>query len=73
MLGWLLYLVYDLDLAFLVLGEDGGVVGADELLAVEFLELLEVSLCFLDALVFACVEDLEVDDEMQERPQTQWS
>jgi hypothetical protein len=33
-LGWLLYLLYDLYLAFLVLGNYGGVVGADDALAV---------------------------------------
>src|SRR5215212_999061 len=36
-LGWFLYLVYYLDLAFLVFGEDGGVVGAHEVLVVELL------------------------------------
>ena len=57
MLGWLLYLLYDLYLALFVLGEDCCVVGTDELLAVEFLESLEVGLGVLNALVFACVEE----------------
>jgi len=56
-LGRLLYLVDYLYLALLVLGEDGGVMGAYELLAVELLERLQVSLCVLDGGLFACVEE----------------
>jgi len=40
------------------LSEDGVVVvGANEVLAVELLELLKVSLRVLDGVVFACVEE----------------
>jgi hypothetical protein len=59
-LGRLLDLVYYLYLAFLVLGENSGVVGAHDVLAVELLQLLEVSLGLVDALVFACVHEHRV-------------
>src|SRR5918998_1368380 len=57
MLGRLLGLVDDLDFAFFVLGEDGGVIGAYDMLAMELLQLLEICLGVVDALVFACVHE----------------
>src|SRR5215217_3410294 len=54
-LGGLLGLVDYLYLALLVLGEDGGVEGSHEVLAVELLEFLEVCLGFVHVVVFARV------------------
>jgi hypothetical protein len=59
-LGRLLYLVDNLDLAFLGLGEDGGVVGAHDVLAVEFLQRLQVGLCVVDTLVVTDKEEYGV-------------
>jgi hypothetical protein len=56
-LGGLLRLVYDLYLALLVLGEDGGVVGSYEVLAVELFERPQVCLGIVDAFVFGRVKE----------------
>jgi hypothetical protein len=59
-LGRLLYLVYDLDLAFFVLGDHGRVVGANYVLTVQFLQSVEVCLGVIDILVLACVKEHRV-------------
>jgi hypothetical protein len=51
-LGGFLGLVYYLYLALLILRDDGGVVGAYEVLAVELFERPQVCLGVVDALVF---------------------
>src|SRR5215216_288972 len=61
-LGGLLGFVYDLYLAFFVLGYDRGVVGAYEVLAVQLFERLKVGLRVVDALVVACVQKHRVVD-----------
>jgi hypothetical protein len=53
MLGRLLYLVDYLYLAFLGLGDDGRIVGAHEVLAVEFPQYLQVCLGIVNVLVVA--------------------
>src|SRR5215211_1477902 len=60
MLGGLLYLIYYLDLAFLVLGDHSSVVGSHDVLTVEFLERLQVGLGVLHRVVFARVEEHRV-------------
>src|SRR5215210_5024997 len=55
-LGRLLYLVYNVDLALFVLGDDGGVVGSDDVLAVELLQSLEIRLGVIDALVLTHIQ-----------------
>src|SRR5829696_9387997 len=60
MLGRFLYLVDDLDLAFFVLGYDGSVVGANDVLAVHLLQNVEVGLGVLDTLVLAGVQEHRV-------------
>jgi hypothetical protein len=59
-LGGLLYLVDNLDIAFFVLGEDCGVIGSHDVLAVQFPERLQVSLRIVDALVIAYIHEHRV-------------
>src|SRR5215203_6225918 len=59
-LGRLLGLVYDLYLAFFVLGEDGRVVSAYDMLAVELLKLLAIGLGVVHVIVFARVQEHRV-------------
>jgi hypothetical protein len=59
-LGRLLCLVYDLDIAFFVLGENCGVIGSHDVLAVQFFERLEVGLRIVDTLVVAYVHEHRV-------------
>src|SRR5215210_806745 len=59
-LGRLLGLVDYLDLALFVLGEDGGVVGANEVLAVKIFEHLEIGLRVVHAIVFTSVYEHRV-------------
>jgi hypothetical protein len=59
-LGGLLGLVYYLYLALLVLGDDGGVVGADQVLAVELFERPQICLGVVHVVVFARVQEHRV-------------
>jgi hypothetical protein len=59
-LGGFLGLVDYLYLPLLVLGDDGGVVGSHEVLAVELFEVPQICLGVVHVVVFACVQEHRV-------------